>query len=195
LLEDDHQLLIRCAGEDREAFTALFQRHRDGLQGFLFRKLRSHEDAEDAVTLTFCNAWRARSTFRGNASGKAWLYRIATRVALDMLRGRRRRAVEQELDARSPDTLEIDEPLPMDPMDVVLHTEHVIGTRQAVKEAVVRLPGDERRLLELFYFEGHNYEVIAELTGISRSQVRGRLHRIRARVRRDLVDRQQWQPA
>lgn len=195
LLEDDHQLLMRCAGEDREAFTALFQRHRDGLQGFLFRKLRSHEDAEDAVTLTFCNAWRARSTFRGNASGKAWLYRIATRVALDMLRGRRRRAVEQELDARSPDTLEIDEPLPMDPMDVVLHTEHVTDTRHAVNEAVVRLPGDERRLLELFYFEGHNYEVIAELTGISRSQVRGRLHRIRARVRRDLIDRQQWQPA
>jgi RNA polymerase sigma-70 factor (ECF subfamily) len=194
-LEDDHQLLVRCAGEDRDAFTALFQRHRDGLQGFLFRKLRSHEDAEDAVTLTFCKAWRARASFRGNASGKAWLYRIATRVALDMLRCRRRRAVEQELDARSPDTLEISEPGPMDPMDLVLRTEYVAGTRRAVSEAVTRLPLAERRLLELFYFEGHNYEDIAELTGISRSQVRGRLHRIRARVRRDLVDRQQWQPA
>src|SRR5688572_29131921 len=105
ILEEDHQLLVRCAGEDRHAFTALFQRHRDGLQGFLFRKLRSHEDAEDAVTLTFCNAWRARATFRGNASGKAWLYRIATRVALDMLRGRRRRPAEQELDARPTDLL------------------------------------------------------------------------------------------
>lgn len=195
IFEEDHQLLVRCAGEDREAFTALFQRHRDGLQGFLFRKLRSHEDAEDAVTLTFCNAWRARTSFRGNASGKAWLYRIATRVALDMLRSRRRRAVEQELDARSPETLNVDDPEPLDPEDVVLRSEYVDSTRQAVRESLCRLPSDERRLLELFYFEGHNYEDIAEITGISRSQVRGRLHRIRGRVRRDLVDRQCWQPA
>lgn len=195
ILEEDHQLLIRSACEDGEAFTALFQRHRDGLQGFLYRKLRSHEDAEDAVTLTFCNAWRARGSFRGNASGKAWLYRIATRVALDMLRGRRRRALEQELDARSPETLNIDDPEPVDPMDVVLRTEYVDSTRHAVSESLRRLPTDERQLLELFYFDNFNYEDIAEITGISRSQVRGRLHRIRHRVRRDLVDRQQWQPA
>src|SRR3954471_7772242 len=127
LLEDDHQLLMRCAGEDREAFTALFQRHRDGLQGFLFRKLRSHEDAEDAVTLTFCNAWRARSSFRGNASGKAWLYRIATRVALDMLRARRRRPVEQELDGRPFDLVVAPEEEPLDPIDLALARERVAG--------------------------------------------------------------------
>jgi RNA polymerase sigma-70 factor (ECF subfamily) len=195
LLEEDQQLLLRCAQEDPHAFTTLFQRHRDGLQGFLFRKLRSHEDAEDAVTLTFCNAWRARASFRGASSGKAWLYRIATRVALDMLRSRRRRAHEEELDARSPETLNVVDPEPLDPIDLILRSEHVDGTRAVVEDAMRRLPAEERRLLELFYFDGFCYEDVADMVGISRSQVRGRLHRIRTRIKRDLVNRQQWQPA
>jgi RNA polymerase sigma-70 factor (ECF subfamily) len=191
-LADDHDLLLRSAADDGEAFNTLFQRHRDGLQGFLYRKLRSHDDAEDAVTLTFCNAWRARNSFRGNASGKAWLYRIATRVALDMLRSRRRRAAEQELDALQPDTLGAGEETDVDPETLVLCSEQTAGTCQAVHQALDRLPSDERMLLSLFYFEGYDYDQISAMLGITRSQVRGRLHRIRARVRRDLVDRQQW---
>lgn len=194
-LAEDQELLARSAADDGEAFNALFQRHRDGLQGFLFRKLRSHEDAEDAVTLTFCNAWRARASFRGAASGKAWLYQIANRVALDMLRGRRRRAPEQELDLREPDLLNVEEPEPMDPLALVMNAEHAAEIRTAVGQALERLASDERSLVRLFYFDGRNYDEISSLLGISRSQVRGRLHRIRGRVRRDLVDRQCWQPA
>lgn len=197
VLADDQDLLLRAAQDDAEAFQRLFDRHRDGLQGFLFRKLRSHEDAEDAVTLTFCNAWRARQSFRGNSSGKAWLYRIATHVALDMLRARRRRPQEQELDLMQPDLVQACQQYeePVDPEAVVLGAERVAGTRKAVHAAMSRLPGEERQLLRLFYFDGYDYDQISSLLGISRSQVRGRLHRIRGRVRRDLLDRQRWEAA
>jgi RNA polymerase sigma-70 factor (ECF subfamily) len=196
VLADDQELLLRAAGNDSEAFQRLFDRHRDGLQGFLFRKLRSHEDAEDAVTLTFCNAWRARQSFRGNSSGKAWLYRIATHVALDMLRARRRRPAEEELDLFQPDLVQACEEHeePIDPEAIVLGAERIADTRLAVSSALERLPADECRLLRLFYFDGYDYDQISEHLGISRSQVRGRLHRIRGRVRRDLVDRQCWHP-
>lgn len=191
-LSDDQQLLVRSAQGDGEAFNALFHRHRDGLQGFLYRRLRSHDDAEDALTLTFCNAWRARGSFRGTSSGKAWLYQIATRVALDMLRTRRRRAVEQELELQPQDRIPTDEEELLDPLALVEMTEQQARTRTAVARAMKRLPEDEQRLIRLFYFDGHNYEQISDLLGISRSQVRGRLHRIRARMRRDLVERQRW---
>lgn len=196
VLADDQELLLRAAGDDSEAFQRLFDRHRDGLQGFLFRKLRSHEDAEDAVTLTFCNAWRARQSFRGNSSGKAWLYRIATHVALDMLRARRRRPAEEELDLLQPDLVQACEEHeePVDPEAIVLGAERIADTRLAVSSALERLPADECQLLRLFYFDGYDYDQISEHLGISRSQVRGRLHRIRGRVRRDLVDRQRWHP-
>lgn len=194
VLADDQDLLLRAAQDDSEAFQKLFDRHRDGLQGFLFRKLRSYEDAEDAVTLTFCNAWRARQTFRGNSSGKAWLYRIATHVALDMLRARRRRPAEQELDLLQPDLVQAchEQEQPVDPEALVLGAERMADTQNAVHAAMNRLPGDERQLLHLFYFDGYDYDQISSILGVSRSQVRGRLHRIRGRVRRDLMERQCW---
>jgi len=189
---EDLDLLRRSAQDDAAAFDALFERHRDGLQGFLFRKLRSHEEAEDAVILTFSNAWRARGSFRGTASGKAWLYQIATRVALDIMRRRRRRAPEQELDALAPDALDLCGEV-VDPEDTLLDAARTEWMRGTVEQAMEQLEPEERRLLRLFYFEDYSYEQISDLLGVTRSQIRGRLHRIRGRVRRDLVKLDSWQ--
>src|SRR4051812_31244401 len=72
------------------SFEVLFRQHQDRLQSFLLRRLRSREDAEDALMQTFYQAWRARERFRGETSVKQWLYGIAGRVSIDFLRGRRR---------------------------------------------------------------------------------------------------------
>jgi len=180
----DDEGLIRSAVEDPEAFEVLFARHRDGLYGFLFRRLRRHEETEDALTLTFCNAWRARAGFRGAASGKAWLYQIATRVALDAVR-RRLRHPEEELDAPEAERMAVLDEAP-DPVALVLEREREARVREQVRAALDHLDKEERRLVRLFYFDGYNYEEISALLGVSRSQVRGRLHRLRQRLRRHL---------
>jgi RNA polymerase sigma factor (sigma-70 family) len=53
--------------------------------------LASFDEAEDAVQETFLRAWRNRERFEGDAHFRAWLYRIATNVCLDMIRRRSRR--------------------------------------------------------------------------------------------------------
>jgi RNA polymerase sigma-70 factor (ECF subfamily) len=53
--------------------------------------LASFDEAEDAVQETFLKAWRGRSGFDGGPQFRAWLYRIATNVCLDMLRHSSRR--------------------------------------------------------------------------------------------------------
>lgn len=183
---EDQELLSRAARDDSRAFDLLFQRHRDGLQGFLYRKLHSHDEVEDALSLTFYNAWRGRTMFRGEASGKAWLYQIATRVAIDMLRTRKRRAGEQEWD---PEAAELLQPLSADapePEDLVLHDQNTGEIRRSVSRAMEQLTPDEQQLVRLFYFDEVSYEEISLRLGISRSQVRGRLHRIRSRMRKVL---------
>jgi RNA polymerase sigma-70 factor (ECF subfamily) len=73
------------------AFAALTERHRRELHVHCYRMLASFDEAQDAVQETFLKAWRGRSGFGGGTQFRAWLYRIATNVCLDMLRRNSRR--------------------------------------------------------------------------------------------------------
>jgi RNA polymerase sigma-70 factor (ECF subfamily) len=75
---------------DEDAFAALTERHRRELHVHCYRMLASFDDADDAVQETFLRAWRSRAGFEGSLV-RAWLYRIATNVCLDLLRRNSRR--------------------------------------------------------------------------------------------------------
>jgi RNA polymerase sigma-70 factor (ECF subfamily) len=79
---------------DEPAFAELTQRHRRELHVHCYRMLASFDEAEDAVQETFLRAWRNRETLEGDVLFRAWLYKIATNVCLDMLRSRSRRMGE-----------------------------------------------------------------------------------------------------
>src|SRR6202050_3556466 len=85
-------MLKAAIAGDEAAFAALTERHRPELHVHCYRMLASFDEAEDAVQETFLNAWRGRSGFEGGPQFRAWLYRIATNVCLDMLRRNSRRA-------------------------------------------------------------------------------------------------------
>ncbi|MEY2554334.1 MAG: hypothetical protein QOC57_2194 [Ilumatobacteraceae bacterium] len=72
-------------------FAALTERHRRELHVHCYRMLASFDEGEDAVQETFLRAWRGRDSFDGSCLVRAWLYRIATNVCLDMIRRRKRR--------------------------------------------------------------------------------------------------------
>src|SRR4051794_7754830 len=80
-------MTVTLAGIRSESeFAELTERHRRELHVHCYRMLASFDEADDAVQETFLHAWRARETFDGGTLLRAWLYRIATRVCLDMLR-------------------------------------------------------------------------------------------------------------
>jgi RNA polymerase sigma-70 factor (ECF subfamily) len=76
--------------------------YRRELTGFCYRMLGSGFEADDAVQDTMLRAWRAADGFEGRSSVRSWLYRIATNICLDMLRGRQRRALPLEFGPASP---------------------------------------------------------------------------------------------
>ncbi|HEY5013033.1 MAG TPA: sigma-70 family RNA polymerase sigma factor [Acidimicrobiia bacterium] len=70
-----------------------FEQHRPELTAFCYRMLGSPFEADDAVQETLVRAWRGADGFEGRAAVRSWLYRIASNVCFDMLKGRRRRAM------------------------------------------------------------------------------------------------------
>ncbi|MGH8860398.1 MAG: RNA polymerase subunit sigma-70 [Jatrophihabitantaceae bacterium] len=75
---------------DRAGFEELAQRHRRELHVHCYRMLTSFDEAEDAVQDTLLRAWQARERFDGGPLARAWLYRIATNVCLNVIRSRPR---------------------------------------------------------------------------------------------------------
>jgi RNA polymerase sigma-70 factor (TIGR02960 family) len=84
-------LVAAATAGDSTAFAEITERHRRELHVHCYRMLASFEEAEDAVQETFLRAWRSRDTFDGSALFRAWLYRIATNVCLDLRRHSSRR--------------------------------------------------------------------------------------------------------
>jgi RNA polymerase sigma-70 factor (ECF subfamily) len=71
--------------------------YRRELLGYCYRFFGSYAEAEDAVQETVLRAWQRGASFRGAASVRTWLYRIATNVCLDMRKAPQRRALPMDL--------------------------------------------------------------------------------------------------
>src|SRR5579859_659699 len=69
------------------------EEYRRELTGYCYRMLGSLFEADDAVQETMLRAWQAADRFEGRSSVRSWLYKIATNICIDMLRGRQRRAM------------------------------------------------------------------------------------------------------
>ncbi|MFL6142842.1 MAG: RNA polymerase subunit sigma-70 [Labedaea sp.] len=127
------------------------QRYRRELHVHCYRMLGSFDEAEDLVQEVFLRAWRARDTFEGRSSLRAWLYRIATNVCLDALRRTARRGSDRVADMPwlqpYPDELLDEIPAPAEPPDAEVVAKETIEL--TFLAAIQVLPARQRAALIL----------------------------------------------
>jgi RNA polymerase sigma-70 factor (TIGR02960 family) len=182
---------------DESAFATLTERHRRELHVHCYRMLASFEEAEDAVQDTFLRAWRGRDSFDGSTLFRAWLYRIATNVCLDMLRRNSRRMTTMHSFAEVawlqpyPDRL-LDEVAPSgdDPDAVVVERETI---ELAFLAAMQVLPPKQRAAFLVRDVLGWPASETASLLEISVPAANSALQRARATMQEHLPARRaEW---
>jgi RNA polymerase sigma-70 factor (ECF subfamily) len=182
---------------DESAFAALAERHRRELHVHCYRMLASFDEAEDAVQETLLRAWRGQEGFDGGSLLRAWLYRIATNVCLDMLRRSARRLTTMRSFAEVPwlqpypDRL-LDEVAPSDdqPDAVVVERETI---ELAFLAAMQVLPPRQRAAFIVRDVLGWPASETASLLETSVAAANSALQRARATMQEHLpAQRAEW---
>ena len=162
-------LIMRMVGGDESALTALYDRLSSLAYGVALRIARNPDAAQDAVQEAFLRVWRRADRFdatRGRA--RPWFLRLVRNVAIDQ---RRSRGVRDR--AETENALDVSLNVPAEqPDEAASRVERASRLRAALEDL---LPVDQRRAIEIAYFEGLSHSQIAEREGMPLGTVKTRI--------------------
>ena len=173
-MSDERAILSKAVAGDTAAFRALYARHRPDVTRLVFRMLGARSDLDDVVQEVFFQVFRSLKDFRGQSKFSTWLYRIAYNASISKIRKKRVEMVAiEETVITNYSTDEIGRNM----------NELEENDRQLILEkALQRLPEEDNLLITLFYKNENSIEDISDITGLSVSNVKVRLHRIRKKL-------------
>ncbi len=161
--------VARFRAGDESAVREMVERH-GGAVATVARSIvgRSQDDVAEVVQQTFVKAWRAAGSLEPGRPIQPWLYSIARRTAIDLLRRERRpttgdHAPEQDIAVESM-TME--------------RTQEIYDVRQALDG----LPADEREVMKMSHLMGMTHTDIAEQLGVPIGTVKSRSGRAKRRL-------------
>lgn len=158
------------------AFTTLIQDHLALIHKVARAYARDDEDRRDVVQEIVVGLWRSRMRFDPRFQASTWIYRVALNVAISFYRRERRHHQARD---RAADVAIIDAGALEPDADIERLHQCIAGLDEL------------NRALVLLWLDGHEYTAIAEIVGISTTNVATRLQRARQSLRRCIETRQQ----
>jgi RNA polymerase sigma factor (sigma-70 family) len=160
------------------AFSFLINRHKDNVFNLAMRICGNREEAEEIAQDAFLKVYRALSEFRQNSSFATWLYRIVYNTSISYLRARRREVLSLE-------------DFPADATDFIGCCESEEIAEREYRDALInfalqRLNESDRAIITLSYYEELSHAEISTITGISKENIKIRLHRARKKMLDDI---------
>ena len=177
---DDRELAAAARRGDEGAFAELVRRHQVGVRRCAARILADNEEARDIAQVAFVRAWENLPRYDPTWSFSTWLYRIATNLAIDVLRSRDSRDRTHKAQLRLVgDTVAPDAPFLLAEGEV----------QRIFRELAERLTPAQRTAFVLREVEGRETAEVARVMGCSEATVRNHVFQARAVLRRELAAR------
>lgn len=182
----DEELVAAVLRGDRDRFADLVGRYQGRLVSYLYRLLRSSDEAHDLAQEVFLKVYQALDRFDPTYRFSTWLFRVAQNAAIDQLRRQRLKLVPMLRDAPAgEEAREWEFPSPgAGPYGDLRNRER----GEAIQEAVESLPWEYRELILLRHFGELSYEEIAQLKRLPLGTVKNKLFRGRQMLKEKLAD-------
>lgn len=180
-MDNEIGIIRQVLDGDVGAFTLLVDAYRDMVFSIILKVVRNREEAEEASQDTFLKAFHALATFKHEAKFSTWLFRIAYNTAIS--RTRKKSITTSAIDDFVIENFSIDQV--QENLDRVSEDEKL----RLLNQAINNLDQEEQILINLFYFNQQSIDEIALITGLTDSNVKVKLHRIRKKMYSDLNNR------
>lgn len=171
--QNESHIISRVLAGRTEEFAYFLDTYGQAVFTLIVRMVSSEEDAEELAQDTFMKAYEHLGSFYGESSFSTWIYRIAYNTALSFLRKwKGREIVIDETFWNTVSETEVDEALDDDSEERI----------ELLRQALAQLSAEERALVTLFYEKGKTVQELAEISGLSVSNVKVKLHRVRKKL-------------
>ena len=173
-LERDAQLMLLVREGDDTSFALLLERHRGPVVHFMYRMVQNQAVSEELAQEVFLRVYRSRETYEPTAKFTTWLFRIATHVALNSIRDRKKEKGHESLDEEMLDGMErqVADRQPTVEQDMVREVK-----LREVRQAIEALPAKQRAAVLMHKYEGLDYAQIAGVLSCSESAIKSLLFR------------------
>ncbi len=174
----DGDLVAAIVRRDELALAEAVRRHRGSVFAFARRLVGDEARAEDVAQEVFLRLWEQASRFdSGRGTLRGFLMAITHGHALDVVRSDSTRKAREKRVALGTTTVWMGVEA-----EVVAHT-----VASSLRDALSRLPESERRAVELAYFGGHSYRLVARMLGEPEGTVKSRIRSGLGRLRVSLA--------
>lgn len=164
----DEDLMERVRAGETRAFEVVFDRHGGPAFSLAYRMCGSRARAEEVVQEAFLSLWRSGVPYdRARGSVRSWILRVVHNRAIDALRREVARESRDIHDERLAEFVASEERI-----DVEVERR---DDAERVRSAVLELPVEQRRVIELAYFGGFTHTEIAQMLGLPAGTVKGRM--------------------
>ena len=174
-MQDDIRLIQETLRGNQLAFRSLVEQYQDFVFSITLKILKNREEAEEAAQDAFVKAYRALGGFEQRSKFATWLYQIAWRTAID--RYRARPAASQPID-EGQGHLQVKDGS-ANPFRQ-LQQQH---TSAVIREALAEMNPEDASLLTLYYLNEQSVKEISKVTGLTVSNVKVKLFRLRTALK------------
>ena len=173
-LYTDTYYIQRIQAGDTACFACLLDKYSRPVHSLILKVVRNREDAEELAQDVFMKVFKHLSSFKGECSFSTWIYRIAYNTAISETRKKRHEflAIEESV------INNVSEQEVAEALDRTDSSDQI----QMLDAALAQLPPDERAIILLFYMKEKTIDEVATITGLTASNIKVKLHRIRKKL-------------